>query len=112
MANYLCQFSWQNNIFVFYSRGILTYDQALFWWYFLGDIGSVAAQLPVKLFLSLKRDSRPTVDVDCKTAVFLRIQVRASSQTKGSAARLKMESETAKRRKKYSRPGSSKDGYV
>lgn len=30
MANYLCQFSWQNNIFVFYSRGILTYDQALF----------------------------------------------------------------------------------
>ena len=64
------------------------------------------------IFLSLKRDSRPTVDVDCKTAVFLRIQVRASSQTKGSAARLKMESETAKRRKKYSRPGSSKDGYV
>ena len=30
MANYLCQFSWQNNIFVFYFRGILTYDQALF----------------------------------------------------------------------------------
>ena len=30
MANYLCQFSWQNNIFVLNSRGILTYDQALF----------------------------------------------------------------------------------
>ena len=30
MANYLRQFSWQNNIFVFYSRGILTYDQAFF----------------------------------------------------------------------------------
>ena len=41
---------------------------------------SVAAQLHVKLFFEPKKGF---VDVDCKTAVFLRIQVHASSQTKG-----------------------------
>ena len=112
MANYLCQFSWQNNIFVFYSRGILTYDQALFWWYFLGDIGSVAAQLPVKLFFERKKGFKTHGGCRLQNSRIFAYSSTREQSNKRSAARLKMESETAKRSKKYSRPGSSKDGYV